>query len=76
MIFWKMAILGSDFDLKFDPTLAPGPPLFNGLWTTLHVWSASSIIVESIAKSIWQYNLLMGSYSTFKMPPGRLDFWC
>ena len=25
MIFYKIAILGSDFDLKFDQTLAPGP---------------------------------------------------
>ena len=31
MIFLKMAILGSDFDLKFDAT--PGPSLFNGLRT-------------------------------------------
>jgi len=76
MIFLKMAILGSDFDLKFDPTLAPGPSLFNELRTKLHVWSASSIIVESMVKFIWQDNLPMGFYSTFKMPPGRLDFWC
>jgi len=37
MIFKKMAILGSDFDLKDDPTLAPGPSLFNGFRTKLHV---------------------------------------
>ena len=37
MIFLKMAILGSDFDLKFDATLAPGPSLFNGFRTKLHV---------------------------------------
>ena len=28
-----MAILGSDSDLKFDPTLAPGPSLVTGLRT-------------------------------------------
>ena len=27
-------------------------------------------------KFIWQQNLLVGCYGTFKMPPGRLDFWC
>ena len=41
-MFWffeKLAILGSDFDLKFDLTLAPGPSLFNRLRTKLHLWS-------------------------------------
>jgi len=37
MVFLKMAILGNDFDLKYDPTLAPGPSLFNGLRTKSHV---------------------------------------
>ena len=27
-------------------------------------------------KFIWQQNLLVGCYGTFKLPPGRLDFWC
>ena len=34
------------------------------------------IIVECMIKFIWQHNLPVGSYHTFKMPPGRLDFWC
>ena len=29
-----------------------------------------------MVKFIWQHNLPVGSYGTFKMPPGRLDFWC
>ena len=28
-----------------------------------------------MVKFIWQYNVQVGSYGTFKMPPGRLDFW-
>ena len=35
-----------------------------------------AIIVEFMVKFIWQYNLLVGSCHTFKMPPGGLDFWC
>ena len=35
----------------------------------------SSIIIEFMEKFIWQHNLLVGCYGTFKMPPGRLDFW-
>ena len=41
-MFWffeKLAILGSDFDLKFDLTLALGPSLFNRLRTKLHLRS-------------------------------------
>ena len=37
--FEKFAILGSDFDLKFDLTLDPGPSLFNRLRTKLHLRS-------------------------------------
>ena len=29
-----------------------------------------------MVKFIWQHNLPVGSYHTFKMPPWRLDFWC
>ena len=33
-------------------------------------------MVEFMLKFIWQHNLPVGSYGTFKMPPGMLDFWC
>ena len=71
-----MAILGCNFNINFDQTLAPGFSLCSTLRTKLHAWSESSIIVEFMVKFIWQYNLPVGSYHTFKMPPGRLDFWC
>ena len=29
-----------------------------------------------MVKFTWQHNLPVGCYGTFKMPPGRLDFWC
>ena len=29
-----------------------------------------------MVKFTWQHNLPVGSYCTFKMPSGRLDFWC
>ena len=51
--FWKMEILGSDFDLKYDQTLASGPSLSNHLRTKLHLWSKSSTIVEFTVKFIW-----------------------
>ena len=73
---WKMAILGCNFNINFDQTLAPGSSLCNTLRTKLHAWTESSIIVEFMVKFIWQHNLPVGSYHTFKMPPGRLDFWC
>ena len=76
MKFWKMAILGCNFNINFGQTLAPGSSLCNTLRTKLHAWTASSIIVEFMVKFIWQHNLPVGSYHTFKMPPGRLDFWC
>ena len=71
-----MAILGCNFNINFDQTLAPGSSLRNTLRTKLHAWTESSIIVEFMVKFIWQHNLPVGSYYTFKMPPGRLDFWC
>ena len=74
--FWKMAILGCNFNINFGQTLAPGSSLCNTLRTKLHAWTESSIIVEFMVKFIWQHNLPVGSYGTFKMPPGRLDFWC
>ena len=40
------------------------------------VGAESSVMVEFMVKFIWQHNLPVGSYGTFKMPPGRLDFWC
>ena len=74
--FWKMAILSCNFNINFGQTLAPGSSLCNTLRTKLHAWTESSIIVEFMVKFIWQHNLPVGSYHTFKMPPGRLDFWC
>ena len=74
--FWKMAIIGGNFNINFGQTLAPGSSLCNSLRTKLHAWTESSIIVEFMVKFIWQHNLPVGSYHTFKMPPGRLDFWC
>ena len=71
-----MAILGCNFNINFGQTLAPGSSLCNTLRTKLHAWTESSIIVEFMVKFIWQHNLPVGSYHTFKMPPGRLDFWC
>ena len=74
--FWKLAILGCNFNINFGQTLAPGSSLCNTLRTKLHAWTESSIIVEFMVKFIWQHNLPVGSYGTFKMPPERLDFWC
>ena len=71
-----MAILGCNFNISFDQTLTPGSSLCSTLRTKLRVWTESSIIVEFMAKFIWQHILPVGSYHTFKMPPGRLDFWC
>ena len=76
MKFWKMAILGCNFNINFGQTLAPGSSLCNTLRTKLHTCTESSIIVEFMVKFIWQHNLPVGSYHTFKMTPGRLDFWC
>ena len=53
MVSWKMEILGSDFDLKFDQTLASGPSLSNHLRPKLHLWNKSSTIVEFMVKFIW-----------------------
>ena len=74
--FWKMAILGCIFNINFGQTLAPGSFLCNTLRTKLHAWTESSITVEFMVKCIWQQNLPVGSYGTFKMLPGTLDFWC
>ena len=71
-----MAILGCNVDINFGQTLASGPSLSNTLRTKLHAWTESSIIVEFMVKLIWQHNLPIGSYGTFKMPPRMLDFWC
>ena len=76
-IYWtfkKMAILGCNFDINFGQTLAPGSSLSNTLRTKLHPRTESSIIVEFIVKLIWQHNLSMGSYGTFKMPPWKAGF--
>ena len=69
-----MAILGCNFNINFGQTLAPGSPLCNTLRTKLHAWTESSVIVEFMVKFIWQHNLPVGSYHTFKKAPGRLDF--
>ena len=71
-----MAILGCNFNINFGQTLAPGSSLCNALRTKLHAWTESSILVEFMVKFIWQHNLPVESYHTFKMPPWRLDFWC
>ena len=71
-----MAILGCNFNINFGQTLAPGSSLCNTLRTKLHAWPASSIIVEVMVKFLWEHSLPVGSYHTFKMPTGRLDFWC
>ena len=71
-----MAILGCNFNIIFDQTLAPGSSPCNTLRTELHAWTESSIIVEFMVKFNWQHNLPVGSYHSFKMPPGRLDIWC
>ena len=69
--FWKMAILGCNFNINFGQTLAPGSSLCNTLRTNLHTWTESSIIVQFMVKFIWQHNLPVGSYGTFKMPPWK-----
>ena len=71
-----MAILGCNFNINFGQTLAPVSSLCNTLRTKFHAQTESSIIVEFMAKFIWQHNLPVGSYGTFKMPPGGLDFSC
>ena len=71
-----MAILGCNFNINFDQTLAPGSSLCNTLRTKLHAWTESPIIVEFMVRFIWQHNVPVGSYHTFKMPPRRLDFRC
>ena len=73
--FEKMAILGCNFNINFSQTLSPGSSLCNSLRTKLHAWTESSVVVEFMVKFIWQHNLPVGSYHTFKMPSGRLDFW-
>ena len=44
-----------------------------GTKSLLHARTESSNIVAFMVKFIWQHNLPVGSYGTFKMPPGRLD---
>ena len=76
MKFWKMAILRCNFNINFGQTLPQGSSLCNTSTTKLHAWTESSIIVEFMVKLIWEHNLLVRSYGTFKMSPGRLDIWC
>ena len=65
--FWEMAILRGNFNMN----------LAIWIWRTkLHTWTERSIIVEVMVKFTWQHNLPVGSYCSFKMPSGRLDFWC
>ena len=63
-----MVILGCNFDINFGQTLAPGLSLSNTLRTKLHAWNESSVIVMFIVKFIWQHNLPVGFYGTFKRP--------
>ena len=76
MKVWQMAILGCNFNINFGQTLAPGSSLCNTSTTKLHAWTESSIIVEYMVKLIWEHNVPVGFYGTFKMPPGRLNFQC
>ena len=69
-----MAILGCNFNIHFGPTLAPGSSLCNTLRTKLHVRTESCIIVEFMVKLIWQHDLPVGSYHTFKMSPWKAGF--
>ena len=71
-LFWVVILTSISAKLYW----APGSSLCNTLRTKFHVWTKSSVIVEFMVKFIWQHNLPVGSYSTFKMSPGRLDFWC
>ena len=71
-----MAILSCNFDINFGQTLAPGSSLSNTLRTKLHARNKSSSIVIFIDKFIWQHNLPVGFYGTFKMTPERMDFLC
>jgi len=64
------------FWVAIGQTLALGSSLSNTLRTNLHAWNKSSIIVQSMVKFSWQHNLSIGFYGTFKISPGRLDFWC
>ena len=72
--FWK--ILGYNFNINFDQTLAPGSSLSNTFKTKLHAWTKSFIIAESMVKFIWQHNIPVGFYGTVKMTLRKLDFWC
>ena len=74
MKFWKMSILGCNFNINFGQTLAPGSSLCNTSTTKLHAWTESSIIVEFMVKLVWEHNLPVGSYGTFKMPLEGLIF--
>ena len=73
--FCSMAILGCNFDINFGETLAPGSFLSNILRTCIN-GKFYSIMVESNVKSIWQHNLPMDFYGTFKLLSRRLDFRC
>ena len=64
-----MAILSCNFDINFGLFLAPGSSLSNSLRAKLHALNESSIIVIFIVKFIWQHNLPVGFYDTFKMTP-------
>ena len=64
----RIRITGIKLNDKLDQFLAPGSYLCNTLRTKLHAWTKSSIIVEFMVTFIWQHNLPVGSYHTFKMP--------
>ena len=68
-------MLGCNFNINLGQTLAPGSSLCNtfGTKSLLHARTESSIIVSFMVKFLWQHNLPVWSYGTFKMPPGRLD---
>ena len=69
-----MAIWGCNFNINFDQTLALGSSLCNTLRTKLHACTESSIIVEFMVKFIWQHNIPVGSYHTFKNAAWKSGF--
>ena len=60
-----MAMLGCNFNINLGQTLAPGSSLCNTFGT--------KSLLAFMVKFIWQHNLPVGSYGTFKMPPRMLD---
>ena len=75
MKFWKIAILGCNFNSNFGQTLAPGASLCNILGTKLHGWTESSIIVE-YGQIHLAAQFTSGVLSHFQNAPWKAGFWC